>query len=136
MGKFAKFIAALVIIISVPKIIQNVMGLDEKSQTKKHMAKVVEDIKTKLPMEVAQGLTFTDVEYEGNTLRSIYVIDDNANFDPTMRSQYERNAKVQACNGPFKELGKRGITVEYRYKYKDQGLDSTMTISLPPSTCT
>lgn len=135
MGKLFKFIAAVVIIISVPKIIQNVMGLDEKSQTKKHMAQVVRDLKSKLPMEVAPGVTLTDVEYENSTLRNIYVIDDSANFDPAQKSQYERNAKTQACAGPFKELGKRGITVEFRYKYKEQGFDSTMNIALPPSTC-
>lgn len=135
MGKIIKVIAVIAILIAVPKLIQKVMGMDEKSQTKKHVAALVGDIRAKLPIAVGQGISFTAVEFENNTFRNTYVVDEGATFDPSQKSQYEKSAVTQVCDGPYKELSKRGVTVEFRYEYKEQGLDSTLDITLPPSKC-
>lgn len=136
MGKLVKIVAAIAILIAVPKIIQKAMGLDEASQTRKHMAAIVSEMKTKLPIEVGPGVTFTAVEFEKTTLRNTYVVDESANFDSSRKSDYEKTAVRQVCDGAFKELSKRGITVEFRYKFRELGVDRTLDITLPPSKCT
>jgi hypothetical protein len=136
MGRLVKWIAVIAILVAVPKIVQKIMGLDEQSQTKKHMAALVRDVRAKLPLDVGQGITFTTVEFENNTLRNTYVVDEGATFDPSRKGQYEKSAVTQVCTGPYKEVSKRGVTVEFRYKYKDRGFDSTLDINMPPSKCT
>jgi hypothetical protein len=135
MGKLIKVIAGIAILVVGPKIVQKAMGWDEQSQTKKLMATLIQETRAKLPVDQGQGITLTAVDFENKTFRNTYVVGESSPFSPSLKSQYEKAAVTQVCNGPYKELTTRGITVEFRYKYKEQGFDSTLDISLPPSKC-
>lgn len=135
MGKLLKIVGVIAVLLIVPKIVSNVMGMDEKSQTKKQMMKLVSDVSSNLPKEVGPGVTLTGVEFENNVFRNNYTLEEAAHFDLSQKAKYETNALELVCLGAIKEFSKKGVIFEYRYKYTDTGGVKTFDIAVPPSDC-
>jgi hypothetical protein len=136
--KLFKIIAAIAILITVPKIIQKVMFSESKSDIAKQMTVFVNQANKDVPKKIDDLTTLTKAEFNAatSTYRIHYTMNPGINIDQSKRDAFNSFAVKQICSGNMKMILEKKITIEYLYTFSPNGgEDQNMTISIPPSSC-
>jgi hypothetical protein len=136
--KLFKIIAVIAILIAVPKIIQNVMFSESKSDIAKQMTNLVNQTNKDLPKKIDSSTTLTKADFDAttSTYRIHYTMDPGINIDQSKKDAANSFAVKQICGGDMKIILEKNITIEYLYTFNpDGGADQKMSISIPPNSC-
>lgn len=132
MNRAIKIVAAVAIVIAVPKVVQKIMLPDQKSALAAQMKSVVAEANRGLPRKIDSVTTLTKAEFDDNVYRIHYAMDRGANVDPAQQQTYQSLAVRQICGSNMKMILDNRITIEFLYTYN---ADQQMTISVPPGSC-
>jgi len=129
-----KIIAAIVIVLAIPAIIQKVM-FGSKSDPAEALTKLASETNAGLPKRVDALTTLTRVEYDRKVWRVSYTMDKGAPIDPSQDDKYKNYAVKQICASDMRRMLDNNITIEYLYTYTDSSGQQNMRISIPPGSC-
>lgn len=134
MNRTVKIIAAIVIVLAIPAVIQKVM-FGSKSDPGKVLTKLADETNAGLPRKIDAVTTLTRVEYDQKVWRIHYAMDRGAAIDPGQIDKYRSFAAKQICAGEMKTMLENKITIEYLYTYTDSGGEQKLKVSIPPGSC-
>lgn len=138
MGKSVKIIAAIIILIAVPKIIQSVMLKESRSGIAKQMTKVAREVNGELPKRIDSITTVTKAEFDTTTFtyRVYYTMNPGYKLKKSELASIQADAVGQICSGSMKLFLEKNITVEYLYTFNpDGGADQEASFTVPPTSC-
>lgn len=134
MKRVLKIIAAVVIVLAIPAIIQKVM-FGSKSDPAKALMDLANETNAGLPKRIDAVTSLTRVEYDRKVWRINYTMDKGAPIDPSQADTYKSYAVKQICAGDMKRILDNKITIEYLYTYTDSSGEQKLRISIPPGSC-
>lgn len=136
MNRAIKIVAAVAIVLAVPKIVQKIMLPDPKAAVAAQMNSVVAEANRGLPRKIDSVTTLTKAEFDNNVYRIHYTMDRGANVDPSRQQTYQSLAVKQICGSNMKLILDNRITIEFLYTFNPDGLaDQHMTVAVPPGSC-
>ena len=134
MKRILKIIAAVVIVLAIPWIIQKVM-FGSKPDPAKALADLANKANAGLPKRIDAITTLTRVEYDRKVWRIHYTMDKGAPIDRSQADMYKSYAVKEICAGDMKRILDSAVTIEYLYTYTDSSGERNLRISIPPGSC-
>jgi len=131
--KLVKIVLAIVIIIAIPKLIQQVFF--GKPSFQKELAKAASEINAGLPRKVDATTTLTSVTTGKGVWRVNYEMDKGSPIDRTKDDTYKAFALRQICGSDMKLYLEQKVTIEYHYTYEDASGKQELLIAIPPGSC-
>ena len=111
MNRFIKIALAIVIIIAIPKLIQQIFV--GKANAEKELAKAAAEINAGLPKKIDATTTMTSVKIANRVWRVNYEMDKGSTIDRSKEATYKAYAVGQICGSNMKAILEQKITIEY-----------------------
>lgn len=133
MNRFVKIALAILIVLAIPKLIQQVFF--GKPSAEKELAKLAAELNATLPKKIDANTTMTGVDLANRVWRVNYEMDKGSTIDRAQSATYKSYAVRQICGSKMKRLLDEKITIEYRYVYEDASGKQELSIAVPPGSC-
>jgi len=130
-----KIIAALAIIIIVPKAITKLM-LPKQKPASELIVTMVKDINAQLPRDLGSGTTLTKVDFDGSTVHYFYTLSGvSAQLAATQEDTVKRNMKTFACADPAREILRQGFAMTFTTSYTEGRVQQSFDTRVEPGQC-
>jgi hypothetical protein len=130
-----KIIAAIVIVLAIPAIIQKVMFREKPEARNAALTQLANETNASLPKKLDAMTTLTRVELEQDIWRVHLTMDPASPIDPYQQQTYKNFAIKQICGSDMKVILQHKIAVEYLYTYTDSAGEQKLRITIPPGSC-
>ena len=135
MKRVLKIIAAIVIVLAIPAIIQKIMFREKPEAKNAALTQLAADTNATLPKRLDKMTTLKRVEFEQDVWRVHLTMDPGAPIDPYQQATYRDFAVKQICGSDMKMILQQKIGIEYLYTYTDSAGEQKLRIAIPPGSC-